>query len=190
MKHKVYLLMATALCCLLLAGCDDDDAPNGGENSVKQIDMTVVVPIHPSSLAYFDYAIQYQDNQGAKYNDTVREARAPKAVSASDCYIKTYGYDKAPVVCTVTVKMLPKSDDGIVGPCYFYTPKPLIFSHILYSSPSDVDETQEANMEDIDRIWIDAMPLSLFQSTYGQIFTSHCTVKNGIDNNETLFYSL
>lgn len=189
MKHKVYLLMATALCCLLLAGCDDDDNPNGEKNSVKQIDMTVVVPIHPSSLAYFDYAIQYQDNQGAKYNDTVRETIATEALSASKCYVKTYCYNKAPVACSVTVDMLPKCDDGIVGPCYFYPPKPYIYSNVYDDALPELGDPLNQHLENIECIRIDAMPLSKFQSTYGLTFTTHCQVKKGVDGYEGISYS-
>lgn len=65
-----HIAFAMTFVALLLQGCDKETEPTSGlglgdvENNttVKQIDMTVMVPIHPSSLKYFDYCITYTDN--------------------------------------------------------------------------------------------------------------------------------
>ena len=59
----IYALGIVAL--LLLQGCDKELESllglGAAENSatVRQVDMVVVVPVHPSSLEYFDYCIIY-----------------------------------------------------------------------------------------------------------------------------------
>ena len=66
MKLKSFIILAIGtLFALLLTSCT---APTPQSASV---DMTVVVPIHSSSLEYFDYVITYRDNLGNEIKDTV-----------------------------------------------------------------------------------------------------------------------
>lgn len=63
----IALFMASALTMNLLTGCEKAKEKDEGVDedqslslleiipSVKQVEMTVVVPIHPSSLEYFFY---------------------------------------------------------------------------------------------------------------------------------------
>ena len=91
MMNKISLLTASAICMLLLGSCDgdsdddvipdidinlgaDDNSKNSNDISAKQVDMTVFVPIHPSSLEYFDYVIHYYDNRGIENRDTIQES--------------------------------------------------------------------------------------------------------------------
>ncbi len=91
MMNKISLLTASVICMLLLGSCDgdsdddvipdidinlgaDDNSKNSNDISAKQVDMTVFVPIHPSSLEYFDYVIHYYDNRGVENRDTIQES--------------------------------------------------------------------------------------------------------------------
>ena len=40
-----------------------------------QVDIKVVIPVHPSSLNYFDYVISYTDNMGEENRDTIQESK-------------------------------------------------------------------------------------------------------------------
>ena len=75
----VYIVGLIAL--FLLPGCDKENEqdpeipPTNGDIPVKQVDMKVVIPIHPSSLEYFDYMVSYTDNSGEEYCDTIAERK-------------------------------------------------------------------------------------------------------------------
>ena len=56
MMNKVLFLMASIICTFLLGSCEEDENL-GLESPAKQVDMTVLVPIHPSSLEFFDYVL-------------------------------------------------------------------------------------------------------------------------------------
>lgn len=55
--------------------------------------MAVIVPIHPSSLEYFDYCISYSDNTGEEYRDTVRNAFPDIAYIFSRVIFNSHSYD-------------------------------------------------------------------------------------------------
>lgn len=196
--NKYFLLMATAICILLLGSCnDDDDAISDFESvSAKQVDMTVVVPIHPSSLEYFDYVIRYDDNQGVENKDTIQEAsdetfakgRAKKASLVNDCYIRTFSYDNMHVSCVTSVEMIPKADYEILDSFSFYIPKPYIFPIVRNSTKSDIDWNFNGLPEGVESIWIDSMLLSDFLTTYGTLFSSQCVINNDMVGYEIFFY--
>lgn len=190
--------MVTAICCLLLGSCDDDDDDSKVVTKLfaRHADMTVVVPIHPSSLEFFDYVINYRDNQGLVQNDTIQnvgggivvEDWATKDALTSDCYIRTFCYNDIPIACYTTVTMIPKGDDGMVGPFSFYIPKPYIFPSIHGSVAPDHGETPNLIPEGVECIQIDSMPLSKFQSTYGTTYVSRCSINDSEDGYEVSFY--
>ena len=196
MKNKILLLMANAICTFLLGSCetDEDDVLTGVPHA-KQVDMTVIIPINPSSLEYFDYVIHYYDNRGVENRDTIQGSSngitvegwaAANAINNNDFYVKTFSYDNMFVTCTATVELIPKRDT--VGPFSFYTPKPYIYPNV-YDSPS-LDSTEIINMltNTIETISIDRMDFESFKSTFGTTFSSHCGLYESEVGYETFFY--
>ncbi len=215
MKHVSFfciLAMAFAFC-----SCEKDDEEDVNNalsedsgltlNSIKQVDMTVVVPIHPSSLKYFDYVVRYFDNQGAVHDDTIQGTlggivvddwnyvdieitlAATKAASNNNnCYIRTFSYANLPVSCNVSVEMIPKKDCTSVESFFFYIPKPYIYPNVYYSETSVPNESPDHVMEGVESIKIDSMTISSFQSTYGTTFSSCCMVRDCLDGYEIFLY--
>lgn len=102
----------------LLQGCDKDPEPcieiGGVENgavengtTAKQVDIVEIVPIHSTSLKYFDYVIQYYDNTGKERRDTVREGTS----LSEDCFMRTFSYDSYFVSCSATVVLIPRVNE-------------------------------------------------------------------------------
>lgn len=207
MKNKFLLFMTGVICLLMLVSCDAD--PDESQNlSGKYVDMTLVVPIHPTSLKYFDFCVKYDDNQGVERLDTIQGsyngitvddwnyvdieitlAPARRVASKStDCLVKTYSYDKMPVTCTAVVEMIPKKDVTTVKDFYFYIPKPYIIPSVHNSKEQlGLGEAMEHTMGVIDSIKIDSMSVSSFQSLYGTTFMSRCGVYEAGDGYEFYF---
>lgn len=222
MKFKAIIWMAGLMACSLLMGCEEDPAiegpiaiddingngsgngtSNGTTNSsnVKQVDIKVVVPIHPSSLKYFDYIICYSDNTGEEYRDTLSERRLSDNTGEVhrdtirkdnlqdvDIYYTTnFCYKRLPVICRCEVTLVPKvSRDSVVSFSYI-TPKPFIFSRVIFDSHSYTPETGNANIEEVTVINIDNARIGDFLSTYGSWFCSTCYVKGNYDGVSTSF---
>lgn len=214
--NKYFLLMATAICVLLFGSCNDDDEqyPEPIPISAKKVDMTVVVPIHLSSLEYFDYVISYYDNNGLVHIDTIRKENyiddhglvqidtirkdnysakfkedfSTKKMSLNDCYIRIFRYDNMILSCTTTVELLPKGDYETLGSFIFYIPKPYIFPSEYDSATPNQDDVASQMPEDIESISIDSMLLSDFLTTYGTLFSSQCVIKNSMVGYEIFFY--
>ncbi len=211
MKHLfLFSLLATAT---LFCGCEkeeEDESSNKSEDltadpvaSVKQIDMTVMTPIEPSSLEYFDYVVRYSDNNGLEQMDTVRKeicgivvedwengglyeitlAQTNKAFDNHNCFVKTFSYTSLPVSSNVTVELLPKCSKESVVSFSFITPKPYIYSNVYSSESSIPKESINRTLDGVNIIQIDSMSIERFLSVYGNTFTSCCQVKNenGID---------
>lgn len=125
---------------------DTLDGLLGGANlgiipSVKQVEMTVVVPIHPSSLEYFDYVVCYSDNRGTLARDTIHYVRFSDDDQTNGnldncCYTRTLSYNDLPVTSTITVEMIPVKERSSMVSFNFYTPKPCIFPNVHYSTTS------------------------------------------------------
>ena len=148
--------------------------------------MTVVVPIHPSSLEYFDYILNYYDSDGKEYADTVRSAG--DGASPENCYVRTFSYDHIPVTCTMNVRMLPKEGCTSMGAFLFYIPKPYIYPFVTGSSAKFDSGSIRHDIENMEALRINPMPLEEFESTYGLNFSSHCGVCDSPTGYETLFY--
>lgn len=204
MKNKFLLMMTGIICLLMLGSCEEDSQNLVG----KHVDMTLVVPVHPTSLKYFDFCVKYNDNQGAERQDTIQESNggitvddwdyvdieitlAPARRVASkntDCFVKTYSYDTVPVTCTAVVEMIPKKDVTTVKDFYFYIPKPYIISSVHNSTEQpELGEAVEHTMGVIESIKIDSMSVSSFQSLYGTTFMSRCGVYEAGDGYESYF---
>lgn len=168
--------------------------------SVKQVEMTVVVPIHPSSLEYFNYIVRYSDNRGKLCADTVRyngievedyTEEIPSLTASNNddnCYVRTHDYDDLPVTATVTVEMVPRKESSSMVSFNFYTPKPYIFPNVHYSTTSVKRETPYRVMDGLEQIMIDNMSIGSFQAVYGTTFLSRCGVYNYADGYEYFFY--
>lgn len=164
--------------------------------SIKKVSMTVVVPIHPSSIEYFDYIVRYSDNHSTEAADTVRyngivvddfdDVRG--GLDDSDCYTRTFAYDDFPVTCTVTVEMIPRKERSTMVSFNFYTPKPYIFPNVSYSATTVKRETPYHVMYGLEQMRIDNMSIGSFQSVYGTAFLSRCGVYNYSGGYEYFFY--
>ena len=204
MKNKFLLMMTGIICLLMLGSCEEDSQNLLG----KHVDMTLVVPVHPTSLKYFDFCVKYNDNQGGVYSDTIQGsyggitvddwdyvdieitlAPARRVASKStDCLVKTYSYDTMPVTCTAVVEMIPKKEVTTVKDFYFYIPKPYIISSVHNSTKQpELGEAVEHTMGVIESIKIDSMSVSSFQSLYGTTFMSRCGVYEAGDGYESYF---
>ena len=204
MKNKFLLMMTGVICLLMLGSCEEDSQNLVG----KHVDMTLVVPVHPTSLKYFDFCVKYNDNQGGVHSDTIQESNggitvddwdyvdieitlAPARRVASkntDCFVKTYSYDTVPVTCTAVVEMIPKKDVTTVRDFYFYIPKPYIFPSVYnFKEQQAIGEGMEQTMGNMESIKIDSMSVSSFQSLYGTTFMSRCGVYEAGDGYESYF---
>ena len=136
MKNKILFLMAGVICTFLFGSCEEENNEENlnGFSTAQQVDMTVLVPIHPSSLEYFDYVIHYYDNRGVECRDTIQNPSggievvdwiAANGIS-NNCYVRTFSYDDLFVTCSVNVEMIPKKGLTTMDPFYFYIPKPYI----------------------------------------------------------------
>lgn len=210
MKTKIFrLLLAGVLGFSMLTSCDKEKEDDlAVPPAPQQVAMTVVVPIHPSSLEYFDYAIHYRDSQGLEYNETIREntggivvedwnyvehevtlGGTKAALDYSDCFIKTFNYDELSVSNVVTVEMIPKKERSSLASFLFCDPKPYIFPKVRSSSSaSGTREDFGQIIESIENIRIEDMSIRSFQMTYGESFTSHCGVYSSADGYEIYFY--
>lgn len=168
MKNKIILFVASIACMLLMMSCSVSPVVEPGVK-VKQIDMTVSVPIHRSSLEYFDYVLTYQDNNGEKYTDVVTEGEEDVVT-----YVRTFSYRELPVMCTMTVEMVPKEGCTSVDAFFFYIPKPYIYPNVYESNASAPDGTD--GMDELAPIHVQPMSISEFQDTYGSLFMSACGV--------------
>lgn len=204
MKNKFLLMMTGIICLLMLGSCEEDSQNLVG----KHVDMTLVVPVHPTSLKYFDFCVKYNDNQGAERQDTIQGsyggitvddwdyvdieitlAPARRVASKStDCLVKTYSYDTMPVTCTAVVEMIPKKEVTTVRDFYFYIPKPYIFPSVYnFKEQQAIGEGMEQTMGNMESIKIDSMSVSSFQSLYGTTFMSRCGVYGAGDGYEFFF---
>lgn len=207
MKNKFFLMMTGVICLLMLVSCDAD-SDESQNFSGKYVNMTLVIPIHPTSLKYFDFCVKYNDNQGAERQDTIQGSYggitvddwdyvdieitlAPARRVASkntDCFVKTYSYDTVPVTCTAVVEMIPKKDVTTVRDFYFYIPKPYIFPSVYnFKEQQTIGEGMEQTMGNMESIKIDSMSVSSFQSLYGTTFMSRCGVYGAGDGYEFFF---
>lgn len=188
--------MAGVICTFLFGSCEEDEEYLNGNSTAQQVDMTVLVPIHPSSLEYFDYVIHYYDNRGVEYRDTIQNPSggievvdwiAANGIS-NNCYVRTFSYDDLFVTCSVNVEMIPKKGLTIMDPFYFYIPKPYITPSVHDPKTSVIGETASHIMEGVECIHIDAMDIESFQSTYGRTFSSHCGLTDSYVDYEIFFY--
>ncbi len=168
---------------LLLQGCDKEPESllglGAAENSatVRQVDIDVIVPIHSSSLKYFDYCITYTDNEGIEYRDTVRTASPENDVLL---WKKDFVYKSLPILCKCETILIPKvSRDSVVSFSYVI-PKPYLFSRIIFNShsygPNVSPEIGGLNVVKVEDIRIDT-----FMSAYGSYFVSACSIKEEYD---------
>lgn len=201
MKNKFFLLMVAAICFFSLGSCDKDDTVKDVESpllghSANLIEMTVLVPIHSSSLEFFDFVIRYSDNMGAVHKDTIRDGGGIVVGEERDNddselpnnhYIKTYLYYNVPVVSIVTVEMVPKVDESTMASFIFYNPKPYIYPSVYFSTSSIPHEHDFSGLVTTDSAQID-MTIGEFLSSYGSVFSSYCRISLTEDGFESFFY--
>lgn len=197
MNNKVFLSMSTVISILLFGSCEvEDEQPLVAVPHAIMAEMTEVVPIHPSSLAYFDYVICYRDNRGDEYNDTIQETDDGIVVEdwmmrgslMNDYFIRSFSYNNLPVICNVIVRMIPKKDDDTVASFLFYTPKPYIYPNVYHSGSADGRAAPDRTMGGMESISVDSMSIGSFQSTYGDVFVSQCGILESEGGYETFFY--
>lgn len=206
MKYKSFLFIVGVMSLLLFGSCEINPSEDSSP-SVKQIDMTVMVPIESTSLEYFDYVVRYSDNSGLVQIDTIRKENGGIVVEDwqdggsyeitlagcrtvfdnNNCYVKTYSYTSLPVSSNMTVELIPKYSKESVVSFSFITPKPYIYPNVYFSESSIPKGSIKRTLDGINVLRIDSMTIGKFLSIYGETFTSCCQVKecNGID---TAFY--
>lgn len=178
---KKYLRAIALSGLLLMASCTDNW---NDPNSVKGIDITESIPIHGSTLKYFEYVVTYQDNNDFKDVDIIRDAASP----ARDCFVKTYRYNEYPVSCMATVELVPKVPETDVVSFTFIIPKPYLYVNI-HSSSNDVTYDGDAQLpENYEEFHIQSMEIGEFLSTYGNTFISCCSVRDNLDNDLGAFF--
>ena len=208
MKSKIFNPFVYAIgliALLLLQGCDKElesllglGAVENG-TTVKQVDMVVVVPVHPSSLEYFDYCIIYSDNTGVENRDTIvgnvggiivddwnvpdyaNNTAPSKASPDNDIYwTKTFSYKSLPVVCRCETRLVPKVPKNTEVSFSYIIPKPYIFSRVIFNSHS-YDSNVRPEIEGLEVVKIENMEVGTFMSAYGTYFVSACSVKEEYD---------
>lgn len=201
MKNWIFLMMASVISIFLLGSCTPDSNSESGSvpgATATIVDMTVVVPFHPSSLEYFDYVIHYYDNNGLVHVDTIRKENgglvvedtqsiAPESNGIS-CSSETFNYKNLPAICTVTVKMIPNKDSGSVGQFIFCSPKPYIFPSVHNSSIPPTNEEASHIAESVETILINPMSVESFQKIYGETYSSYGSVTGTFENYQYEYY--
>ena len=187
-KSELRFFILGLIASFFLQGCDKDneqektpELPPENSISVKQVDMKVVIPIHPSSLDYFDYVVCYSDNTGEEYRDTISQNVSTQALDEDIYYIKNFVYKSIPVVCRCEVNLLPKvSRDSVVS--FSYTiPKPYIFSRAIFDSHSYTPQMGNSEIEGVEILKLDSITIGNFLSVYGAWFCSFCRVEGDYD---------
>ncbi len=209
-EFEPILYIVGMMALFLLQGCDKENEQEPGilltnEIPVMQVDMRVVIPVHPSSLKYFDYVVCYTDNTGEEYRDTIQETQGGLTVDdwmdheydfansrdsqdTDILYTKNYCYKTLPVMCKCEVNLLPKvSRDSVVSFCYTI-PKPYIFSGVIFNSHSYTPQLESTDVGGITTIKLDPISIDTFMSAYGTRFCSSCIVRSDYDGISTLFY--
>lgn len=135
---------------------------------MKQVDITIVIPVHSSSLDYFDYCLRYTDNVGREYRDTIRNSNvAATSLEEVTCHTKTFSYRDLPVACTAMVELMPKVSGDTKATFSYIVPKPYIYPTITSGSQSF-----SPTVEGLDII-IDSISIDEFLSFYGTRFSSY-----------------
>lgn len=187
MKSKFFnpfVCIAGFVALLFLQGCDGisdlfKEPASLSSPKVRNIDMTVVIPIHPSSLEYFYYCICYTDNTGEEYCDTVSNSKA--SLYNEFYWLKTYQYKLMPVVDRCEVTIIPKvSRDSVISFSYII-PKPRIYPNVFYDSGPTFLHNEEYDNESLGIMNFDRVRIGSFMSAYGSYFCSTCRVKEDYD---------
>lgn len=173
----------------------------------KQADLTVIVPVHPSTLEYFDYVVHIYDNRGVECRDTIHGSyggivvddwnyvdievplsASSKALPQGNCYVRTLSYDNLFVTATVNVEMIPKKGCVSMDPFFFYIPKPYIFPSIHSPRTSSMGSNYSEILQSAECLRINQMSVDEFQAIYGSVFSSHCGIYDSYVGYEIFFY--
>ena len=171
---KRFLRVLALFGLLMLAACRGGLEPN----AVKMIDITEIVPIHVSTLDYFDYVITYQDNTGQEDVDVIRYS---PMMSSTFMFHKTFSYKDPYVTCSATVELVPKVPESEVATFTFISPKPYLSARVIKSLDGVPDDSDAALPDGYGEVRIDSMEIGEFLQTYGQTFSSQCRVTEDSD---------
>lgn len=177
-------LILAAVCLLTIASCSKggrDQALQG--SSIRQIDVTEVVPVHNSSLDYFDFVFKYMDNLGREEEVTVRDGSS----LSNGCYVKTYSYKGCPVACTAIVELVPKVPRTDVVSFTFIKPKPYMLPRVIFSSNGGTPGIDGTRPEGYEDILIESMSVDEFLSTYGTTFFTNTMIVDSGDGGVECF---
>lgn len=178
---KTFVCIIGMMGMFLLQGCEkelDSLLEYGAEDDamVKQVDVKVIVPIHPSSLEFFDYCVFYSDNLGMEYRDTIRNS------SPDDYYwMKNYSYKTLPILCACEVYLIPKVPRDSEVSFSYIIPKPCFFSRVLFDYHSISDWNEIPNIEGLEILNFDEIKIGSFLSSYGNTCRSTYMIKNEYD---------
>lgn len=178
MQNMFRNLISVSVYLFTMASCSTDWLEQLlRDSAARQVDITEIVPIHSSSLKYFDFAIRYMDNTGREQRDTVREG----ASLSRDCFMRTFSYTEYAVACNAVVELIPQVPVDEVVSFTFIIPKPFLIPLIQSSSKRGAASTEDFNSKWYEEISIDSIPMDEFLTKYGRIFTSSCQVLEDYD---------
>lgn len=185
---KPFAYIIGLMVVLLPQGCSKEDetgpslggAYRGGV-PVKQIDVTAYIPIHPSSLEYFDYSVCFTDNTGEEYRYNIRN-------TTEESTLRTFHYTSLPVVCRCEVELIPKVPENFVVSFFYFDPKPYLFPEIHFDSHSEPQQVETPYIEDPEVQRIDDMSIAEFLASYGSLSSSTCALSGAYDGINSLFY--
>lgn len=170
---KRFSNILSTLFLLVMAACSQGGLESDSNTPrIRQIDLTEVIPVHESSLEYFDYVVTYQDNNGFEDVNTISRSSSPN----NGYYVKTYSYKELPVICTATVNLIPKVPGTDVVSFTYIIPKPNMSAHVIYSSSTALDSIDTMLPNEFEEIKIQSMEIDKFLSTYGKTLSTHFTV--------------
>lgn len=171
-------LIRAAVCLLTIASCSKGGQESALQSpSIRQVEITEVVPIHSSSLEYFDFAFKYSDNLGMEEEYTIRDDSS----LSNGCFVKTYSYRWLPVAGRAIVELVPKVPRTDVVSFTFIKPKPYAIPRVIFSSSGgtpDIDGTRPGGYEEIP---VESMSVDEFLSTYGTMFFANTMIVDSAD---------
>lgn len=171
-------LIMAAVCLLTIASCSKGgQEPALQSPSIRQVEITEVVPIHSSSLEYFDFAFKYSDNRGREEKYTIRDDSS----LINGCYVKTYSYSGLPVAGSAMVELVPKVPRTDVVSFTFIKPKPYAIPRVIFSSSGGTPDIEGTRPEGYEDIPIESMSVDEFLSTYGTTFFTHTMILDSAD---------
>lgn len=178
---KTFVYIIGMMGMMMMQGCEKEieslleyGAEAGA--TVKQVDIDVIVHIHPSSLKYFDYCIIYSDNNGMEYRDTIRDDS-----TNVDYWMMNFSYKELPVICRCEVVLVPRVSRDSEVSFSFINPKPCFSSRVFFETHPNTEPNGTPDIEEFEILKFDNIRIGSFLSSYGSYFYSTYRIKSEYD---------